>query len=68
VVATHSWESDNPGAGAGMTIIYGLRGLFVTSTDFGFDGSYEGFSDAAEAAGLPKRQTSPQSSSFGSDQ
>ena len=28
VVATHSWESDNPGAGAGMTFIYRFQGLF----------------------------------------
>ena len=48
VVATHSWESDNPGAGAGMTLIYRFHGLFFTSTDFGFDGPYENFSEAAE--------------------
>ena len=52
VVATHSWESDNPGAGAGMTLIYRFQGLFFTSTDFGLDGPYEGFSEAAEAVGL----------------
>ena len=52
VVATHSWESDNPGAGAGMTLIYRFHGLFFTSTDFGFDGPYEGFSEAAEAIDL----------------
>ena len=52
VVATHSWESDNPGAGAGMTLIYRFRGLFFTSDDFGIDGPYEGFSEAAEAVGL----------------
>ncbi len=52
VVATHSWESDNPGAGAGMTIIYRFRGLFFTSDDFGLDGPYEGFNEAAEAVGL----------------
>jgi hypothetical protein len=48
VVATHSWESDNPGSGAGMTLIYRFQGLFFTSTDFGFDGPYEGL------AKLPK--------------
>jgi hypothetical protein len=52
VVATHSWESDNPGAGAGMTLIYRFRGLFFTSNDFGLDGPFEAFSDAAEAVGL----------------
>jgi hypothetical protein len=52
VVATHSWESDNPGAGAGMTSIYSFRGLFFTSTDFGIDGPYEAFSEAAEAIDL----------------
>ena len=51
-MATHSWESDNPGAGAGMTLIYRFQGLFFTSTDFGFDGPYEEFSEAAEAVGL----------------
>jgi hypothetical protein len=52
VVATHSWDSDNPGAGAGMTLIYRVQGLFFTSTDFGLDGPYEEFSEAAEAVGL----------------
>ena len=52
VVATHSWESDNPGAGAGMTSIYSFRGLFFTNTDFELDGPYEGFSEAAEARDL----------------
>ena len=48
VVATHSWESDNPGAGAGMTLIYRFRGLFFTSDDFGIHGPYEEFREAAE--------------------
>jgi hypothetical protein len=52
VVATHSWESDNPGAGAGMTIVYCFKGLFFTSTDFGLDGPFEEFNEAAEAVGL----------------
>ena len=52
VVATHSWESDNPGAGAGMTLIYRFHGLFFTSTEFGLDGPFEGFSEAAEAVDL----------------
>jgi hypothetical protein len=52
VVATHSWESDNPGAGAGMTLIYRFKGLFFTSNDFGLDGPFEEFSEAAEAVGL----------------
>jgi hypothetical protein len=52
VVATHFWESDNPGAGAGMTLIYSFRGLFFTSDDFVINGPYEGFSEAAEAVGL----------------
>jgi hypothetical protein len=52
VVATHSWESDNPGAGAGMTLIYRFRGLFFTSDDFGINGPHDGFSEAAEAVGL----------------
>jgi hypothetical protein len=52
VVGTHSWESDNPGAGAGMTLIYRSKGLFFTSTDFGLDGPYEEFSQAAEAVNL----------------
>jgi hypothetical protein len=52
VVATHSWESDNPGAGAGMTLIYRFQGLFFTSTDFGLDRPYVEFSDAAKAVGL----------------
>jgi hypothetical protein len=38
VVATHSWESDNPGAGAGINFIYRFQGLFFTVTDFGIDG------------------------------
>jgi hypothetical protein len=52
VVATHSWESDNPGAGAGMTLIYRFKGLFFTQTDFGFDGPFEELNEAAEAVGL----------------
>jgi hypothetical protein len=52
VVATQSWESDNPGAGAGMTLVYRFRGLFFTSDDFGIQGPYEGFSEAAEAVNL----------------
>ena len=32
VVGTHSWNSGNPGAGAGMTIVYRFRGLFFTTT------------------------------------
>jgi hypothetical protein len=52
VVATHSWESDNPGAGAGMTLIYCFHGLFFTSDDFGLNGPYEGFNEAAEAVGF----------------
>ena len=52
VVAMHSWESDNPEAGAGMSIIYCFRGLFFTSDDFGLNGPYEGFNEAAEAVGL----------------
>jgi hypothetical protein len=52
VVASHSWESDNPRAGAGMTLIYRFKGLFFTQTDFGLDGPHEGFSEAAEAVGL----------------
>jgi hypothetical protein len=52
VVGTHSWESDNPGAGAGMIFIYRFKGLFFTLTDFGLDGPYEGFSEAAEAVNL----------------
>jgi hypothetical protein len=52
VVATHSWESDNPGAGAGMTLIYRFRGLFFTSDDFVINGPYEEFSEAAEAVNL----------------
>jgi len=51
-VATHSWESDNPGAGAGMTLIYRFRGLFFTSDDFGINGPYEELSEAAEAVDL----------------
>jgi hypothetical protein len=38
VVGSHSWESDNPGAGAGITLIYRFRGLFFTSDDFGING------------------------------
>ena len=52
VVGTHSWESDNPGVGAGMTLIYRFHGLFFTNTDFGIDGPYGEFSDAAEAVSL----------------
>jgi len=52
VVGMHSWNSGNPGAGAGVTYIYRFRGLFFTSTDFGIDGPYKGFSEAAEAVGL----------------
>ena len=52
VVGSHSWNSGNPGAGADMTIIYRFKGLFFTSDDFGIDGPYEGFSEAAEAVGL----------------
>jgi hypothetical protein len=48
IVATHSWESDNPGAGAGMNLIYRFKGLFFTSTDLGLDGPFEGFNEAAE--------------------
>ncbi len=52
VVGTHSWNSGNPGAGAGVIYIYSFRGLFFTDTDFGLDGPYEGFTEAAEAVGL----------------
>jgi hypothetical protein len=52
VAGSHSWESDNPGAGAGMTLIYQFHGLFFTGDDFGIDGPYEEFSDAAEAVSL----------------
>ena len=52
VVGSHSWNSGNPGAGAGATFIYRFRGLFFTSDDFGIDGPYEGFSEAAEAVNL----------------
>ena len=52
VVATHSWDSDNPGSGAGMTLIYRFQGQFFTATDFGFDGPFEGFSEAADAVDL----------------
>ena len=52
VVASHSWNSGNPGAGAGMTIIYRFRGLFFTDDDFGIGGPYQGFNDAAEAVSL----------------
>ena len=52
VVGSHSWESDNPGAGAGITMVYRFRGLFFTSDDFGIDGPYEKFSEAAEAVNL----------------
>jgi len=51
-VGMHSWNSGAPGAGAGVTCIYRFRGLFFTSTDFGIDGPYKGFSEAAEAVGL----------------
>jgi len=53
-VGSHSWVSDNPGAGAGATYIYRFKGLFFTSTDFGLDGPFEGFSKAAEAVNLLK--------------
>jgi len=52
VVGSHSWESDNPGAGAGITMVYRFRGLFFTDTDFGIDGPYEGFTEAAESVCL----------------
>ena len=52
VVGSHSWNSGNPGAGAGMTLIYRFRGLFFTSDDFGIKGPYEGFGEAAEAVNL----------------
>jgi hypothetical protein len=52
VVGSHSWESDNPGAGADMILIYLFRGLFFTSNDFGIEGPYERFGDAVEAVGL----------------
>jgi hypothetical protein len=51
-MGSHSWESDNPGAGADTILIYLFQGLFFTSDDFGIEGPYEGFSDAAEAVGL----------------
>src|SRR5271167_3798320 len=40
VVGTHSWISDNPGAGAGITYVYRFKELFFASTDFGLDGPY----------------------------
>jgi hypothetical protein len=52
VVGSHSWESDNPGAGAGVTLVYRFKGLFFTLTDFGLDGPFQGLSEAAEAVGL----------------
>jgi len=51
-VGTHSWNSGNPGAGAGVTYIYLFRGLFFTDTDFGIDGPYEEFTEAAEDVNL----------------
>ena len=42
VVGTHSWESDNPGAGCDMIFIYRFKGLFFTLSDFGLHGPYEG--------------------------
>lgn len=35
-----------------MTLIYRYRGLFFTNEDFGIEGPYEGFSEAAEAVRL----------------
>jgi len=52
IVGSHSWNSGNPGAGADMTLVYHFRGLFFTSDDFGIDGPYEKFSEAAEAVNL----------------
>ncbi len=51
-MGTHSWESDNPGAGSDMIFIYHFKELFFTLTDFGLDGPYEEFSEAAEAIDL----------------
>src|SRR5271165_158327 len=52
VVGTHSWKSDYPGAGAGVTYIYRFRGLFFTDTDFGLEGPYEGLAEAAGCRSL----------------
>src|SRR5271165_898606 len=52
VVGKYFWNSGNPGAGAGVTYIYRFRGLFFTDTDFGIDGPYEEFTEAAESVGL----------------
>lgn len=51
-VGSHSWESDNPGAGAGITVIYHFKGLFFTSDDLRIHGPYEELSEAAEAVNL----------------
>ena len=51
-MGAHSWNSGNPGAGAGVTYIYRFRRLFFTSTDFGLDGPFEEFNEAAEDINL----------------
>jgi hypothetical protein len=35
-----------------MTLIYRFKGLFFSSSDFGLDGPFEDFNEAAEAVGL----------------
>ena len=52
IVASHSWNSGGPGAGAGVDVIYQFRGVFLASSDFGLDGPFESFQEAARAMDL----------------
>jgi hypothetical protein len=52
LVASHFWNTGNPGAGAGVTNIYWFEGQFYASTDLGWEGPYDGLTEAAEAVSL----------------
>jgi hypothetical protein len=47
LVVVHEWNSDNPGAGAGLVSVYAFKDLFFVDDEVS-DGAYETFSDAAD--------------------
>ena len=52
IVASHSWDSGSPGAGAGVDLIYRFQGIFLVWTDMGFHGPFDSLVEAVEAVNL----------------
>ena len=48
IVASHSWDSGGPGAGAGVDLVYRFRGIFIGSSDLGLDGPFGSLGEAVE--------------------